>query len=46
MIQVPMDPCLLYSRDSSAFDGIPWIQVDDTLFGGTKIFLGKEEIFS
>ncbi len=43
MLQVPMDPCLLFKVGENGLEAVLGLQVDDTLFGGTNHFLDMEE---
>lgn len=36
MMQLPLDPCLIYKKDNSSLVGLLGLQVDDTLYAGAK----------
>lgn len=47
MSQASLDPCLLYKHDASGnLAGVIGLQVDDTVFAGTKEFISEENVAS
>lgn len=46
MHQMQMDPCLFYKQNDADLSGLLALQVDDTLYDGTELFEGQEEIAS
>ncbi len=46
MKQIPIDPCLMFSRTAGKLSGILALQVDDTLVAGNEEFREKEEEYS